>query len=92
SQSSLAADGNGDGIIDAGDYIVWRDHLGASVGSGAGASSSAVSAVPEPSTLLLGLMAAAGVWSAACRLARPGTRLRAHLSRRPNLTIATGRR
>ena len=68
SQASLAADGNGNGIVDAADYVVWRDHLG---GSGAGASSSAASAVPEPSTLLLGLLAAAGVWFAVCRRARP---------------------
>jgi len=30
----LAADGNGNSIVDAADYTVWRDHLGASVGFG----------------------------------------------------------
>jgi Glycosyl hydrolases family 28 len=62
STSSLAADGNGNGIVDAGDYTVWRDHLGMSLGSGAGASSSNTAAVPEPSTILLALMAGEGVW------------------------------
>jgi polygalacturonase len=54
SQTLLAADGNGNGVVDAADYTVWRDHLGTSLGSGAGASSSTTTAVPEPSTVLLG--------------------------------------
>ncbi|TWT96860.1 hypothetical protein Pla108_26350 [Botrimarina colliarenosi] len=37
---ALAADGNGDGIVDAADYTVWRDNV----------SAAAVS-VPEPSTV-----------------------------------------
>lgn len=45
---SLAGDGNGDGRIDAADYTLWRDRL-----SGAGPVS-----VPEPTSLLLSLVAA----------------------------------
>jgi len=37
------ADGNNDGVIDAADYTIWRDHLGQG-GLGAGTS------VPEPAT------------------------------------------
>ena len=43
------ADGNGNGIVDAADYTVWRDHLGQSAGAG----SFAAVAVPEPSSLML---------------------------------------
>jgi hypothetical protein len=38
SQEEMAADGNGDGRISAADYTRWRDNLGASLGSGAGAA------------------------------------------------------
>jgi hypothetical protein len=47
------ADGNGDGIVNAADYTLWRNHLGA--GSG---NASSVQTVPEP-----------GVWSLAVMLA-----------------------
>ena len=40
-----AADGNGDGVVDAADYIIWRKNQG----SGAAASSAAAVA-PEPAT------------------------------------------
>jgi hypothetical protein len=45
------ADGSGDGIVDAADYTIWRDHLGATGGGGSGA----LTAVPEPAggTLLV---------------------------------------
>ncbi|HEY4232772.1 MAG TPA: hypothetical protein VGM76_05085, partial [Lacipirellulaceae bacterium] len=40
STTKLAADGNGNGVIDAGDYSIWRDHLGESIGgAGSGADS-----------------------------------------------------
>lgn len=43
----LDADGNGDDVVNAADYTIWRDNYGTPL---------AVStAVPEPSTLLLGL-------------------------------------
>jgi hypothetical protein len=52
------ADGNGNGVVDAGDYTVWRDALpGVFDGSAAG------SAVPEPSSAafaMLGLLLALG--------------------------------
>ena len=64
STTNLAADGNGNGIVDAADYDVWKTNFGAHAGSGAGAEANA--AVPEPSTMVLMLFAAAG-W---CRLQR----------------------
>lgn len=45
------ADGNGNGVIDAADYVVWRKNLSAGSGS--------LAAVPEPSGLML--LALAGV-------------------------------
>jgi hypothetical protein len=42
------ADGNGNGIIDAGDYIVWR-----TVVSLGGSSLGAAAEVPEPATAAL---------------------------------------
>lgn len=77
----LDGDYNGDGIVDAGDYTVWRDSLGQTGlnlpadGNGSGdidqedyqvwrqnfgqsnAASAATVSVPEPSALLLGLLA-----------------------------------
>jgi PEP-CTERM motif len=65
STTLLAADGNHNGIIDAADYSIWRDHLGATLGSGSGSalpSAEPLSAgVPEPATLMLMILAAAGV-------------------------------
>jgi hypothetical protein len=69
-----SADYNNNGIVDAADYVVWRQglgttytqadydvwrtHFGQTAGSGAGASVN--SAVPEPATLVLLMFAAAG--------------------------------
>jgi hypothetical protein len=55
------ADGNNNGVVDAADYVVWRNNLGTSLFSGLGAGASvglgaAVAAVPEPSSLILGLL------------------------------------
>lgn len=71
---SVAGDFNGDGIVDAADYLVWRKglgttftqanydawrtHFGQSAGSGSGAGAN--SAVPEPETVVLLMLAAAG--------------------------------
>ena len=68
---ALPGDFNGNGIVDAADYVVWRKtdgsqngyatwraHFGQTVGSGAGAITNA--AVPEPATLVLLMFAAAG--------------------------------
>jgi len=43
------------GTVDESDFTYWRDHFGETLGSGAGSQSA--SYVPEPSTLLLMLMA-----------------------------------
>jgi glycoprotein endo-alpha-1,2-mannosidase len=59
STTNLVADGNGNRVIDAADYTVWRDHFGQAVGSGADATGSSA-AVPEPSTLVMLIFAAAG--------------------------------
>jgi formylglycine-generating enzyme len=56
STTNLTADGNNNGVVDAGDYDVWKANFGNH--SGAGASANA--AVPEPSTLVLLIVAAAG--------------------------------
>ena len=55
SAGSLSADGNGDGTVDAADYVVWRRHQGASVFGDGAASALEVtySTVPEPLTALL---------------------------------------
>lgn len=48
-------DGNGDGLVDEADFKLWRSNYGA---SSPGASIASVSAaVPEPSSLLIGLLA-----------------------------------
>lgn len=47
STSELSADGNGDGTINAADYTVWRDAL---------APEPSQMSVPEPSSLLLGIL------------------------------------
>jgi hypothetical protein len=49
--TNAAADGNGNGIVDAGDYTIWRDHVASGSGSGRLGSAS----VPEPSSALLAL-------------------------------------
>jgi hypothetical protein len=70
----LLGDYNRNGIVDAADYVVWRNRLGATftpadydvwrsnfgqtTGSGAGATVNA--AVPEPATLVMLMLAAAG--------------------------------
>ena len=43
STMNLAADGNNDGVVNTADYVLWRNELAA------GASASALLAVPEPS-------------------------------------------
>jgi hypothetical protein len=49
------ADGNGDGVVDAADYVIWRSNQGASLPGTASGTALSSSAVPEPSTCLLGL-------------------------------------
>jgi T5SS/PEP-CTERM-associated repeat protein len=57
--TGLAADGNGNNQVDSGDYTFWRARFGRTSGAGAGASSAANLAVPEPfsaSLCFLGLL------------------------------------
>ena len=72
--SVLAGDFNHDGTVDAADYVVWRDglgsiytqadyaiwkaHFGKSPGSGSSANANA--SVPEPTTVVLLMLAATG--------------------------------
>ncbi len=91
---ALAGDYNQNGIVDAADYTVWRDNLGAPAGTlvndvdggvigpaqyatwqsnfGAmlGSGSGAVGSVPEPSSLVLGMMLAIGCFSMTAVLSR----------------------
>jgi probable HAF family extracellular repeat protein len=71
---SLPGDFNGNGAVDAADYVIWRKGLGTiytqndyniwrthfGQTAGSGSSTSANAAVPEPATLLLLMLAAAG--------------------------------
>jgi hypothetical protein len=57
STTDLRADGNGDGVVNQLDYQFWKDHF-----VHAGAGSSAVDAVPEPSTTALLLIGCVGAW------------------------------
>jgi hypothetical protein len=54
STSNLNADGNLDGVVNAADYVLWRD--ASQAGSGNGLSSGA--AVPEPGAILFALIGA----------------------------------
>ena len=67
----LAADGSHNSVIDAADYVVWRHSIGRSAGSGAALPSAdpLSASVPEPSTLMLMILAAAGWSLRRCRAA-----------------------
>ena len=54
--AGLAADGDNNGLIDADDYEVWKSNFGYHSGSDASANS----AVPEPATLVMMIVGAAG--------------------------------
>ena len=48
---NLAADGNNNQIVDAGDYTFWLSHFGQTAGSGSGSGADlSQSSVPEPGT------------------------------------------
>jgi len=65
STAELVADGNRDGVVDAADYTVWRDHL-VPLPSTAGRAS-----VPEPSISLLVLLGGCGFLLIPIRWLRP---------------------
>jgi hypothetical protein len=58
SGAGLAADGNNNGSIDSGDFDVWRAQFGQNAGGGAGAIANP--SVPEPTALVLLILAAEG--------------------------------
>jgi GH35 family endo-1,4-beta-xylanase len=60
STADLRADGNGNYRIDVADYGVWLSHFGSIVGSGSGGKANA--AVPEPTSLMLIILSAAGCY------------------------------
>src|SRR5262249_17295199 len=77
----VPGDYNGNGVVDAADYVVWRkglgatftqsdyavwrSHFGQTAGVGAGASLN--TAVPEPATLVMLILAPAGSIPLRCR-------------------------
>jgi PEP-CTERM motif len=73
--NTTLADGNHNGVIDAADYVVWRQNLGAHyVGMSLGQASGgglAAAAVPEPSSMTLALLASCGFgWAVRVRRRR----------------------
>jgi len=77
----LEGDFNADAIVDAADYVVWRKGLGTfytqsdynvwrtHFGQTAGSGASANTAVPEPATLVMLILAAAGWCLRRCQVA-----------------------
>ena len=64
----LDADGNLDGIVNAADYIVWRNNFGLqanTISQGAALPSLLPTAVPEPGTVAV-LATACGLFLAGC--------------------------
>jgi hypothetical protein len=57
SGQSLSADGNGDSVVDAADYIIWRKSMATT------ANPKSASAVPEPVSIALGILAATPFWA-----------------------------
>ena len=66
--SGTSADGNNDGLITSADYTIWKNNFGASPGAlGIGTQSASV---PEPSALLLSIIALGGTLHSVRRRAR----------------------
>jgi hypothetical protein len=62
---SLTADGNRDGIVDAADYVVWRKGFNSALGANASGI------VPEPATIVLGVLAASVVLTLRVKKSKP---------------------
>jgi T5SS/PEP-CTERM-associated repeat protein len=78
--TGLPGDYNGDGRVDAADYVVWRKNdggqsgydlwrtnFGRTAGSGAVSGNAAASAVPEPSSLIVACWLLVTIWSRRAR-------------------------
>jgi hypothetical protein len=63
STTNLAADANGNGIVDTADFVIWRRAMSANAGSGAAAPPNGpAQSMPEPhSSMLLTMVIAAFV-------------------------------
>jgi cytochrome c peroxidase len=59
--TSLAADGNGDGIVNGADYAIWRDNFGATWTGLQFGSGGLSQTIPEPGSIVLMLIGAAGI-------------------------------
>ncbi len=59
SNLQLAADGNGNGVVDGGDLAIWR--------GGFGAATSSYAAVPEPMSLVIAVVGAGAILGLRCR-------------------------
>jgi hypothetical protein len=70
STTQLNADGNGNQIVDAADYVVWRQEL--SVASGQSAISSHLATVPEPIFTAIGIQMVVTGWGFLRRRRLPG--------------------
>lgn len=68
SPAGVGADGNTDGTINDGDYTLWTQRFGGAIASGAGGGPGAI---PEPSTLILALLACTSVSIVRRRVSHP---------------------
>jgi hypothetical protein len=76
--SSLNSDGNLNGVVDAADYVVWRNNFGQSlpgagsviVGSGGSSPMQVGGGVPEPTSIVLVVLAAFTAFIARARAPR----------------------
>nr|MBA3482135.1 hypothetical protein [Pirellulales bacterium] len=58
STTKADADGNGNGVVDGGDFLVWQRTLGQNLGA---PTVAAVAAIPEPAAATLALFGAAAL-------------------------------
>jgi hypothetical protein len=49
----MSVDGNLNGVVDAADYVVWRQALSTAASGGAAISAATI---PEPASMMLGLL------------------------------------